>query len=154
MGNPDIKREPLSILLVEDNEDHAELVMVSFSHYRIANRVHHVTNGEDALNYMFRYNEYSDIRTSPRPHVVLLDLRLPRIDGFEVLEKIKACNELRHIPVVILTTSSVDTDIVKAYENHANSYLVKPVNFDKFTQLMDALGLYWLGLNRLPMEQI
>ncbi|MEE8392140.1 MAG: response regulator, partial [Anaerolineae bacterium] len=94
--------------------------------------------------------EYVDPESSPQPHVILLDLRLPRIDGLDVLQEIKADEELRRIPVVVLTTSEAENDLAQAYEYHANSYLVKPVDFGKFTQLMDDLGFYWLGWNRQP----
>ena len=142
--------EPLVILLVEDNPDHTELVRRSFQDHRVANKIHHVPGGEAALDYVFRRGEYADPQKSPRPHVILLDLRLPKIDGLEVLRVIKADEELRRIPVVILTTSEAERDIARAYENYANSYLVKPVGFDKFTQLMDDLGFYWLCWNRRP----
>ena len=142
--------EPLIILLVEDNPDHAELVVRSFQDHRVANQIHCVADGEAALDYLFRRGEYADAESSPRPHVILLDLRLPRIDGLEVLQEIKTDEKLRCIPVVVLTTSEAEGDLARAYEHHANSYLVKPVDFGKFTQLMDDLGFYWLGWNRQP----
>ena len=142
--------EPLSILLVEDNPDHAALIMRSFEDCQVANKIYHVSDGEAALDYLFRRGAYADPGKSPRPHVILLDLRLPRIDGLEVLKEIKASNELQRIPVVILTTSEVEADAVRAYENHANSYLVKPVDFAKFSQLMRDLGFYWLAWNHYP----
>jgi CheY-like chemotaxis protein len=136
------------ILLVEDNADHAELVLRTFEEHRIPSRLLHVTDGEAALDYLLRRGRYSDPESSPRPHLILLDLRLPRIDGLEVLEEIKESAELRDIPTVVLTTSESESDVVRAYERHANSYLVKPVDFAKFIKLMDDLGLYWLGWNR------
>jgi two-component system, response regulator len=148
---PPIKGEPLVILLVEDNEDHAELVRRSLSQNRVANRIIWVDDGEKALHYLFRKGDYKDPEKSPVPSVVLLDLRLPRVDGLEVLGRIKADPELQRIPIVILTSSAAETDIAKAYEFHANSYIVKPVDFLKFTQLMDDLGFYWLGWNKHPL---
>jgi CheY-like chemotaxis protein len=142
--------EALVILLVEDNEDHAELVMRSFDSHRISNRIHHVVDGEEALDYLFRKDKYKDPETSPIPHLILLDLRLPKVDGLEVLKEIRESNELKGIPVVILTTSKADTDIIKAYDHFVNSYLVKPVDFDKFNQLMSDLGFYWLAWNQKP----
>ncbi len=142
--------EPLVILLVEDNLDHTELIVRSFHDHRVVNQIYHVVDGEAALDYLFRRGEYVDPESSPQPHVILLDLRLPRIDGLEVLQEIKADEELRRIPVVVLTTSEAENDLAQAYEYHANSYLVKPVDFGKFTQLMDDLGFYWLGWNRQP----
>ena len=144
------KTEPLTILLVEDNPAHAELIMRNFENHQIANKIHLVSNGEAALDYVFRRGAYADPEKSPRPHVILLDLRLPRVDGLVVLEEIKRSNELRKIPVIILTTSEAKQDAIRAYEQYANSYLVKPVDFKKFTQLMDELGFYWLGWNYYP----
>ena len=150
MGTEKVKGEPLAILLVEDDQDHAELIMRSLEDSRVANRVYHVMDGEAALDFLFRRGEYASPEKSPRPHVILLDLRLPKIDGLEVLKEIKDNNELRTIPVVVLTTSEGETDIVKAYGLHANSYVVKPVDFDKFTRLIRNLGFYWLCWNRHP----
>jgi len=142
--------EPLVILLVEDNPDHAELIVRSFEEHRVANRIFHVRDGEEALNYLFRKGTYRDPGSSPRPHVILLDLRLPKVDGLEVLKEIKSSDELSQIPVVALTTSDSRHDMAGAYRSHVNSYLVKPVDFDKFTKLMDDLGFYWLAWNRKP----
>jgi CheY-like chemotaxis protein len=142
--------EPLVILLVEDNPDHAELITRSFEEHRVVNRIFHVADGEAALDYLFQRNAYADPSSSPRPHVILLDLRLPKIDGLEVLKEIKASAELRRIPVVALTTSESERDMTGAYNRHVNSYLVKPVDFDKFGKLMDDLGFYWLAWNRKP----
>lgn len=142
--------EPLVILLVEDNSDHAELVLRSLKNHRVANTIHHVGDGEAALDFLFRRGAYSDSEASPRPHVILLDLRLPRVDGLEVLKEIRADEELRSIPVVILTTSEAERDVAVAYDNFVNSYLVKPVDFAKFAQMMTDLGFYWLGWNRQP----
>ena len=142
--------EPLVVLLVEDNPDHAELIRRSFEDHRVANKLYHVSDGEAALDYLFRRGGYTDLEKSPRPHVILLDLRLPKVDGQEVLKQVKGCSELRQIPVVILTTSEAEKDVNGAYDNGANSYLAKPVDFDKFTKLMDDLGFYWLGWNHHP----
>ena len=148
-----LRGEPLTVLLVEDNEDHTELILRSLRDHRVANRIFHVADGEEALDYLFRRGAYADPAASPRPHVVLLDLRIPRIDGLEVLKKIRTCDELTRTPVVILTTSRAEQDIARAYEYHANSYLVKPVDFDSFTRLMDDLGFYWLGWNHYPWSE-
>ena len=142
------KEKPLTILLVEDNPDHAELVMRSFENHQVDSKIYHVRNGEAALDYLFRRGEYADAVDSPLPHLVLLDLRLAKIDGLQVLKEIKTSKKLCEIPVVILTTSEAEKDLAKAYEYHANSYLVKPVNFAKFTQMMGDLCYYWLGWNR------
>lgn len=141
--------EPVLVMLVEDNLDHAELVMRTLADHRVANRIIHFTDGQSALDYLFRRGEYAD-PPGARPHVILLDLRLPRVDGIEVLQAIKESPELRQIPVVVLTTSETEKDIARAYYNHANSYLVKPVGYDEFVKLMQDLGFYWLSWNTYP----
>jgi len=146
-----LKGQALTILLVEDNEDHVEIVRRSFDAHQVAS--HHlkvVTDGQAALDYLLRQGEYRDAKKSPRPHVILLDLRLPKVDGLEVLRAIKQDDELLRIPVVVLTSSDDDRDIDAVYGNHANSYLVKPLDFRKFTALMKDLGFYWLGWNVNP----
>ena len=147
------KGEPLIILLVEDNPDHTELIMRRFEHHRVANKIYHVADGEAAQDYLFQRGTYDDPHKSPQPHVVLLDLRLPKVDGLEILKEIKTSDQLKKIPVVILTTSEAEKDVAKAYQHRANSYLVKPVDFDKFGQLMDDLGFYWLGWNHYPWSR-
>jgi len=150
MPSEDVHGGPLTILLVEDNLPHAELVKRSLETHEIANRIYHVSDGEAALAYLFRQGVYADPATSPRPHVVLLDLRLPKVSGLDVLREIKTHNDLCTIPVVILTTSTAQRDVVSAYAQHANSYLVKPVDFAAFTRLMHDLGLYWFLWNYYP----
>lgn len=142
--------EPLCILLVEDNPDHAELAMRNLEQAMVANKVFHAEDGEQALNYLFRRGTFSDSATYPKPHLVLLDLRLPKIDGLEVLRQIKADESLKTIPVVILTTSSAERDLAMAYEHHANSYVTKPVDFESFSTLLKDLGFYWLAWNKRP----
>jgi len=140
--------EPLSILLVEDNDSHAELVIDCLREHHIVNDIHRVDNGRSALDYLFREGEYSDPGKSPRPHIVMLDLRLPKVDGLDVLKAIKSDDELMAIPVVILTSSENSNDIKDAYRHHANSYLTKPVKFDEFYKMMETLGFYWLAWNK------
>ena len=146
-----MKGEPIIILLVEDEEAHAEIVRRNFEISRIANRLIHVADGQAALDYLYRRNEFSDPAQSPRPGVILLDLRLPKVDGLEVLKIIKADPKLHKIPVVILTTSKAEAGMIKAYDNHVNSYLVKPVDFTQFNQLMETFGFYWLAWNQNPL---
>lgn len=146
----EIVGEPLVILLVEDNEDHAELIRRSFEEHQVFNNLKLVHDGAEALDYLFRRNLYTNPTSSPRPHVIFLDLRLPKIDGLEVLKQIKESEMLCCIPVVVLTSSKTKLDINKAYANHVNSYLTKPIDFEKFTQLMKDLGFYWLGWNQQP----
>lgn len=142
--------EPILVMLVEDNADHAELVIRTLEEHRIANKVRHFLDGQSALDYLFQRSEFSDPASNVRPHVILLDLRLPRVDGIDVLKAIKEDDHLKSIPVVVLTTSEAEKDVAKAYYNHANSYLVKPVGFDEFKKLMDDLGFYWLSWNTNP----
>jgi len=142
--------ESVFVMLIEDNVDHAELVIRTMQEHQIANQVRHFLDGQSALDYLFQRGEYSDLNANPRPHVILLDLRLPRVDGIDVLKAIKEDNDLKTIPVVVLTTSEAEKDVARAYYNHANSYLVKPVGFEEFRKLMDDLGFYWLGWNTNP----
>ena len=145
-----LKGEPIKILLVEDDPAHAEIVKRNMKDFRVANRITHVEDGQAALDYLMHENGFSTPESSPRPDIILLDLRLPKVDGQEVLRRIKADENLRSIPTVVLTTSAAETDLLSAYNNGAVSYLVKPVDFDKFTRLMEAFGYYWLAWNRFP----
>lgn len=142
--------EPVVILLVEDDPGHAEIVRRNFAKSRIANRLIHLEDGQAALDYLYRRNEFSDPAGAPRPGIMLIDLRMPKVDGLEVLKTVKADPELSTIPVVILTTSAAEKDVSMAYENRANSYLVKPVDFSQFTDMMESLGYYWLAWNKRP----
>lgn len=134
--------EPVTILLVEDDPAHAELVERTIEGHRVAHKIRHVLDGEAALDYLFRRGIHADPADSPRPHLILLDLRLPGLDGLDVLKEIKGCVELQEIPVVILTTSGAERDVAKAYTLHATSYVVKPLDLAKFTRLMDEFGFY------------
>jgi len=140
----------VNILLVEDNPAHAELVTRSLEENRIASRIHHVADGEAAIDYLTRQGRFAQPDSSPRPEVILLDLRLPKIDGLDVLRTIKSTPDLQDIPVVVLTTSAAEPDVARAYELHANSYLVKPIDYARFTRLMHQLGFYWLECNHPP----
>lgn len=144
------KGEPLVILLVEDDAAHAEIVRRNLAEFRVANRIFHVEDGQAALDYLLRQDVYADPGSSPTPHLILLDLRLPKVDGLEVLRRLKEHKDLRSIPTVVLTTSGAESDMVNAYGRGASSYLVKPVDFEKFTALMEAFGFYWLAWNRFP----
>ena len=140
--------EQRNILLVEDNPDHAELAMRCLEEHEIANQVHHVDNGEAALEFL------RGIGGGPsRPDLILLDLRLPKVDGLEVLEEIKGSAVWREIPVVVLTTSRAEPDVERAYALHANSYLVKPIDFSELSKLVSDLVTYWLSWNRKPRPQ-
>ena len=142
--------EAVVVLLIEDNDDHAELVRRQLADHRIANNLIRISDGQAAMDYLLRRGEYTDPATSPRPHVILLDLRLPKIDGIEILKLCKESRSLCEIPIVILTTSEAEKDVSQAYWNHANSYIVRPVDYEKFRQLMNDLGFYWLSWNTTP----
>jgi CheY-like chemotaxis protein len=142
---------PLHVLLVEDDPGHADLVTFSLMESQPkAKVVHHVSDGDAALDYLFRRGNFANPDQSPRPHLILLDLRLPKVDGLAVLKEIRTSSddELRRIPVVVLTSSEADKDTATAYDCRANSYIVKPVDCGKFHQLVADLGYYWLIWNR------
>ena len=115
----------------------------------LADNIHLVEDGETALDYLFRQGDYQDPEKSLRPDIILLDLRLPIVDGLEVLRAVKTTRHLLSIPVIILTSSQTGEDLAQAYQRHANSYLIKPVDFDELSQLISKLGSFWLGWNRL-----
>lgn len=134
-------------LLVEDNVDHADLVVKTFHRKRLQNTIDHVEDGDSALAYLNREGRYANAK---RPDVVLLDLKLPGIDGLEVLERIKANDSLQSIPVVVLTTSEAERDRAQAYRRRANSYVVKPIDFTRLMEIVDHLQLYWGICNAPP----
>ena len=147
-----MKSEPIVILVVEDDPAHVEIIRRNFEASRLANRLISVEDGEAALDYLNRKGRYDDQTKFPMPNLILLDLRLPKVDGLEVLKIIKLDTALTKIPVVILTTSATEADMVKAYEHHANSFLVKPVDFTQFSKLMETFGYYWLAWNQYPHD--
>lgn len=142
--------KPITILLVEDDLAHAEIVRRNLERARVANKLIHVEDGEAALDYLFRRGAYADATQFPEPGVVLLDLRLPKVDGLEVLRIVKSDPSTARLPVVVLTTSAAESDLIKAYDLGANSYLVKPVDYGKFAELMETFGYYWLVWNEYP----
>ncbi len=144
--------EAVEILLVEDNPQDAELTIRALRKQNLANRIHHVEDGAEALDYIFCRNKYASRNKSNPPKVVFLDLKLPKVNGLEVLQQIKDNPETKSLPVVMITSSKEDPDIRKAYELGVNSYVVKPVNFDDFLNAMSQTGLYWLLVNELPKK--
>jgi two-component system, response regulator len=139
------------ILLIEDNESHAMLAIRGLSRFSGKHRIIHLEDGEAALEYLFRRGIYSDFKTSPRPQLIFLDLRLPKIDGLDVLKQIKEDEDLRTIPIVVLTSSMAEPDINRAYYFFANSYMVKPLDFSEFRELMVEIADYWLRWNINPL---
>jgi len=141
-----------TILIVEDNDDDFFATMRAFKKADLANPVRRCTNGDQALDYLFRRGEFSDNGKAPRPGIVLLDLNLPGTDGRQVLRVVKADPDLKKIPVIILTTSRARQDIEKCYADGANSYIQKPVNLEGFVQAIARLKEYWLEVAILPKE--
>ncbi len=135
------------ILLVEDNPDDEALTLRALKKNQIANRIDIARDGAEALDYLFALGKYQHLKNEALPQLVLLDLNLPKIDGHEVLKQLRNNDRTRRIPVVILTSSSEDRDILSSYDNGANSYIRKPVDFEQFIEAVGQLGLYWLVLN-------
>lgn len=140
----------VEILLVEDNPRDAELTIRALKKKHLANSLFHVEDGAEALDFLFARGKYTERNLEDAPKVILLDLKLPRINGLEVLSTIKADDRTRAIPVVIVTSSAEDPDVNTAYQLGANSYVIKPVQFDSFMEIMSKIGLYWLMVNHPP----
>jgi CheY-like chemotaxis protein len=138
-----------SILLVEDNPNDVELTLAALKDANLANEVVIANDGEQALDYLFRRKRYAD-RTGGAPAAILLDLKMPKVDGHEVLRQIRADWELRLVPVIVLTSSREERDLYQSYDNGANSYVVKPVDFDEFITAISKLGVFWALLNEPP----
>ena len=140
----------VEILMVEDNPNDEELTLHALRKSRLANAIHVVRDGREALEYIFCTGRYADRDINDRPSVILLDIKLPLVDGLEVLRQIKQDPRTRTIPVVMLTSSREERDMVESYRLGVNSYIVKPVDFDQFKESAHALGMYWLLLNKPP----
>jgi CheY-like chemotaxis protein len=137
----------VDFLLVEDNPDHVELILKVLQDNNVLNPVHVVTNGEKALDFLYQREEYTD---APQPGLILLDIKLPRMDGTEVLRRIKADPKLKSIPVVMLTSSVGEQEMVESYSRGADSYIIKPLGFEQFAKVIKDLKLYWQVINILP----
>lgn len=146
-----MNQSPVEILLVEDNPSDLKLTLHSLQRHKVTNRILTVCDGVEALDFLFRRGAYAQ-REESAPRVVLLDLKLPKVSGLEVLRQLKADPSTSTIPVVVLTSSREDSDIAASYKLGANSYIVKPVDFDKFSESVRQLGLYWLLLNQPPSQ--
>lgn len=144
--------KPIEILLVEDNPHDAELTIRALKKSKLLNNLERVKDGEEALDFIFCKGEYSHRNINDTPKVILLDLKLPKVDGLEVLKKIREDQRTNSIPVVVLTSSREESDIVESYNLGVNSYITKPVAFDKFTKAVSDIGLYWLLLNEPPIN--
>lgn len=141
---------PVEILLVEDNPFDAELAHRAFRENNLTNRVVHVSDGQEALDYIFGEGKYSGAARPCQPRVIVLDLKLPKIDGLEVLRALNASEWARLIPVVVLTSSQGEQDLIESYKLGVNSYIIKPVDFEKFLEAVREIGLYWVLLNQAP----
>ena len=140
------------ILLVEDSQHDAELTMVALEECHLANHVDHATDGAEALDYLYRRGAYST-RSNEFPAVVLLDLKMPRVDGLEVLSQMKSDPSLKHIPVVMLTSSREERDLIRSYQLGVNAYVVKPVDFQQFIESVKQLGCFWAIVNEPPPSE-
>jgi len=147
-----VKGKPVDILLVEDNEDHIELTLMALKNNNLINDIHVVKDGQEALDFAYHRGKYQDTERYPRPGLILLDIHLPKVDGLEVLETLKKDPDLKSIPIIMLTTSSRDEEIVKSYAGGANSYVTKPVDFEEFVKKIKYMKLYWTIVNSLPKE--
>ncbi|HEU5289317.1 MAG TPA: response regulator [Cyclobacteriaceae bacterium] len=141
--------QEVEILMVEDNINDAELTMRALKKHHLVNNMIHLTDGEQALDFIFGTGSYSNRDTSHLPKVIFLDLKMPKVNGLEVLEKVKSDPRTKAIPVIILTSSEEDPDIKRSYELGANSYIVKPVEFSNFSKKIAELGMYWMVINKL-----
>ncbi len=147
MGRPMPNHEPIQILLVEDNPGDARLAVEALKDSKVRNSLHHVGDGVEALAYLRREAPFAD---APVPDLILLDLNMPRKDGREVLAEIKEDPDLRLVPVVVLTTSAAERDLLKTYDLHANAYVVKPLDLDQFIEVVQAIESFWFTIVKLP----
>ena len=147
---PDNSR--VEIVFIEDSPEDADLAMRSFEKYNFANEIKLIDDGQSALDYLLGKDSIFHDGSAPVPKLILLDLKLPKVGGLEILEQVKANDTLKNIPIVVMTSSSEDTDIKRAYALGANSYIVKPLNFTNFAESIRQLGMYWLVLNQPPIN--
>lgn len=149
MGKYETKGKPIEILLVEDNAGDVRLTREALKDAKVLNNLHVARDGEEATEFLFRKGKHAD---APRPDIIILDLNLPRKDGNEVLAEIKADKELKRIPVVILTTSKSEEDVLKSYNLHANCYVTKPLDLDQFIGVVKSIEDFWFTVVKLPKE--
>jgi two-component system, response regulator len=144
--------QEMDILLIEDNPEDVEITLRAFRKHHIANKIHVVRDGEEALECLFSIGRYAEGSPCQNTRLILLDLKLPKVDGLEILQKVKSDPRTRHIPVVVLTSSREEEDLAKSYNYGVNSYVVKPVDFAQFSDAVRQVGLYWMLLNHVPAE--
>lgn len=142
----------MDILLIEDNAEDVEITLRAFQKHHIANKIHVVRDGEEALECLFSTGRYAEHSPCQNTRLILLDLKLPKVDGLEILQKCKTDPRTKHIPVVVLTSSREERDLAESYNYGVNSYVVKPVDFPQFSDAVRQLGLYWMLLNQVPAD--
>jgi len=142
-----VRGRPAVILHVEDNDNDVELTKLGFARATFPAQLHHVWNGEECMSFLRKHGTYAGV---PTPDIIVLDLNMPRMDGFEVMKEINSDARLRHLPVVVLTSSDADADVMRAYQLRCSSYLVKPLSFDAFAKMIQSIGDYWFSLAKLP----
>ena len=148
-----VNNRSITILMADDDEDDRLLTEEAFIESHLANDLHFVKDGEELMQYLLRQGEYTDPKTSPRPGIILLDLNMPKKDGREALEEIKTNPDLCRIPVIILTTSKAEEDIIRSYDLGANSFIAKPVTFRRLVEVLKTVGNYWFQIVQLPPEE-
>ena len=146
--------KPITILLADDDADDRLMAQEALEEARLANILHCVEDGEELLDYLYRQGKYMALRQTPLPGLILLDLNMPRKDGREALQEIKNDPALRRIPIVVMTTSKAEEDILRTYDLGVNSFIVKPVAFDSLVEVMKTLGRYWFEIVELPPERV
>ena len=144
------RRQPITILMADDDPDDCLLAREALAESRLANDLHFVSDGEELMDYMYQRGKYAEPHSAPRPGFILLDLNMPRKDGREALKEIKADPNLRHIPIIVLTTSKANEDIYRSYAQGANSFITKPVTFASLVEVMRTLERYWFEIVELP----
>ena len=145
-----VNSDPIDILLVDDNEDDIEITLRAFQKAKIKNNIFVVQDGQEALDFIYHQGEYQDQKKYPRPDIILLDINMPKMDGYQVLKNLKENEQYNIIPIIMLTSSKDDEDIVKSYKNGAVSYIQKPVKFENFLKFVDGFNFYWHIVNKLP----
>lgn len=148
------RRTTVTILMADDDEDDCMLAREALAESRLANALYLVRDGEELMDYLNQRGKYTDLNLAPRPGLILLDLNMPKKDGREALREIKADPQLKHIPVVVLTTSKAEEDIYRSYELGANSYITKPVTFASLVEVMRTIGKYWFEIVELPLRSV
>lgn len=154
VDNSNINSKPIDILLVEDNEADIKITLRAFKKARLRNNIYVCHNGQEALDFLYHQGDYKDSQQYPRPDLILMDINMPKLNGFEVLQKIKADAAYAAIPVIMLTSSRNESDIVVSYQKGATSYIQKPVEYEDFVKVVEGFNFYWNIVNKLPDQQV